>query len=186
MAESKLETAILGGGCFWCTQAIFERVRGVESVEAGYSGGALPNPSYELVASGVTGHAEVIRIKFDPAAVTYKDLLIIFFHLHDPTTLNRQGADLGSEYRSAIFFTSQEQERTAQETKAEIEASKLWSKPLVTEIKPAGEFYLAEDYHQDYFKKNTSQPYCSIIIAPKIAKLEREFKDKLKPKESDG
>lgn len=148
---------------------------------SGYAGGTLANPTYELVASGITGHAESIQIKFDPAQLSYHDLLTVFFHLHDPTTVNRQGADVGTEYRSIVFYHSDVQRKIAEEVKAEIENAHLWSKPLVTEIVPATVFYPAEEYHQDYFARNARQPYCSGVIGPKIAKLEREFGDKLKP-----
>ncbi len=173
------EIAILGGGCFWCIEAVFKMFIGVNSVISGYSGGAIPNPTYEQVSTGKTGHAEVVKIEFDPSKISYQEILEVFFHSHDPTTLNRQGNDTGTQYRSVIFFNSPEQEKTARSVTARIEADKLWNGALVTEILSAAPFYAAEDYHQDYFANNKNQPYCSIVIAPKISKIRKAFKDKL-------
>jgi peptide-methionine (S)-S-oxide reductase len=175
------EIATLGGGCFWCIEAVFELVRGVERVESGYCGGSTANPTYRQVCNGNTGHAEVIQVTFDPAVISYKEILNIFFAFHDPTTLNRQGADEGTQYRSAIFYHSQEQKRIAEEVIAELIAEKVWPNPIVTELAPASTFYEAEDYHQGYYRTNPLQPYCAIAITPKVAKLRKHFADKLKP-----
>ncbi len=164
------ETATLGGGCFWCLEAIFNELRGVEKVESGYSGGSVPNPSYQEVCTGTTGHAEVVQITFDPEIISFKEILEVFFIVHDPSTLNRQGADVGTQYRSVIFYHTQEQEKVAKEVVAEIEAAKLWDSPIVTEIVPFTAFYPAEEYHQEYFRRNPEQPYCRIVIEPKVAK----------------
>ncbi|MFN8390847.1 MAG: peptide-methionine (S)-S-oxide reductase MsrA [Bdellovibrionota bacterium] len=183
MAESdtqKLETAVVAGGCFWCMEATFQRLKGVKQVVSGYAGGTVANPTYEQVSSGKTGHAEAVQITFDSAQISYDDLLKVFFHLHDPTTLNRQGADVGTQYRSAIFYQNDEQKQAAERVKQAITQEKLWSDPIVTEISPLNVFYKAEDYHQNYYNRNPSQHYCSIVIAPKIKKLEKEFADKLK------
>jgi peptide-methionine (S)-S-oxide reductase len=178
--EAGLEKATFAGGCFWCMDAIFKNLRGIEKVEAGYAGGTLEHPSYEQVSTGNTGYAEAVQVSFDPRVISYEDLVRVFFHLHDPTTLNRQGADVGAQYRSAIFFHSEEQRLAAQKTKEEIIAAKLWSRPIVTSIEPLKNYYPAEDYHQDYYAKHPYQPYCQLVIGPKIAKLKQEFKDKLK------
>jgi len=175
-----LEVATLAAGCFWCTEAVFDQLRGVVKVESGYSGGEKPNPSYEDVCSGDTGHAESIQITFDPGQISYKELLQIFFTTHDPTTLNRQGADVGTQYRSAIFYHDQEQEKVAKDVVREFESSKVWKRPIVTEIVPFKSFYKAEDDHQEYYKKNSSQPYCRVVIEPKIAKLRQHYREKLK------
>jgi peptide-methionine (S)-S-oxide reductase len=180
MNTAKTETATLAGGCFWCTEAIFQSLIGVSSVKPGYTGGARPNPTYEQVSSGASGHAEAVELIFDPTQITYHDLLEIFFHLHDPTTLNRQGADSGTQYRSAIFYHSPEQKKIAEDTIREITAAKLWPDKIVTEVTPASTFYVAEDYHQNYFRSHQGQPYCSIVIAPKIQKLYREFGSKIR------
>ncbi|MBP9838327.1 MAG: peptide-methionine (S)-S-oxide reductase MsrA [Proteobacteria bacterium] len=180
MEEVTLETATLGGGCFWCIEAIVQRLKGVSKVESGYSGGKTTNPTYQQVSSGETGHAEVIQISFDPKIISYAEILEVFLHLHDPTTLNRQGNDIGTQYRSAIFYHSEEQKQAAEEVIKKITATKLWNKPIVTEVTPFKEFYRAEEYHQNYYNRNKSQGYCSFIIAPKINKLLKEFKDKLK------
>lgn len=169
------EVAILAGGCFWCTEAVFDEVEGVDSVESGYTGGRRPNPTYEQICTGVTGHAEALRITFDPARVAFRDLLRIFFTVHDPTTLNRQGNDVGTQYRSAIFYRSPEQEQTAREVIREVEAAGLWDGPIVTEVTPASEFYVAEDYHQEYFARNPNQPYCLFAAAPKLRKFRETF-----------
>jgi peptide-methionine (S)-S-oxide reductase len=178
--DSKLETATFGSGCFWCTEAIFERVKGVTLVVSGYAGGKVDNPSYEEVCTGKTGHAEVIQIKFDSAIVSYDELLEIFWKTHDPTTLNRQGADVGTQYRSVIFYHNDEQREKAESYKTELNKAKIWEHPIVTEISPLKNFYSAEKYHQDYYEQNPNQGYCSFVITPKIEKFEKVFKDKLK------
>jgi len=175
----KLELATIGGGCFWCLEAVFLEVRGIHSSTSGYSGGHVKNPAYREVTSGNTGHAEVIQLRFDPELISYEQILEIFFHLHDPTTLNRQGADVGTQYRSVIFFHNEEQEKTAREVFARIDESDLWPNPLVTQIEPLKNFYIAEDYHQDYYRNNPNQPYCTYVISPKMTKLRSLFKDKL-------
>lgn len=167
----KMETAVLAGGCFWCTEALFSRLRGVAKVESGYTGGTVANPTYEQVCTGNTGHAECVRVTFDPAVISYETLLDIFWHTHDPTTLNRQGADIGTQYRSAVFFTSTEQKETAERIKNSLEKSKEFSAPIVTEIAPLSEFYPAEAYHERYFEQHGSAPYCSLVIEPKIKKF---------------
>jgi len=172
------EVAILGGGCFWCTEAVYLEVRGVTKVESGYTGGAQPNPTYEQVCTGETGHAEVVRLEFDPALVAYRDLLEIFFTIHDPTTLNRQGNDIGTQYRSVIFYQSPEQEATARQVIAEM--AHVWDAPIVTELAPAAPFYPAEDYHQNYFVQHPLQGYCAFIVAPKVAKFRKTYASKLK------
>lgn len=175
------ETATFAGGCFWCTEAIFKRLRGVMSVMPGYAGGTTDNPTYQEVCSGNTGHAEAIQIEFDPNIISYEKLLEVFFHLHDPTTLNRQGNDVGTQYRSAIFYHSAKQKSQASEVKKQIEESNIYSGKFVTEIVPFTNFYKAENYHQDYYAKNSYQPYCQYVIDPKISKLFKEFKDVVKP-----
>ena len=177
---SKLETATLAGGCFWCIETIFDDLKGVEKVESGYSGGKTKNPTYEEVCSGNTGHAEVVQITFDPSVISYEKLLEIFFHIHDPTTLNRQGADAGTQYRSAIFYHSDEQKKTAEAVIKKINSSGLWSDPIVTEVTAFDVFYSAEDYHQDYYINNKEKSYCSFVIAPKVQKFYKEYKDLLK------
>ena len=174
------EVAILGGGCFWCLEAAFEELAGVESVVSGYSGGDAPNPSYKEVCSGTTGHAEVVRVTFDPEVISYADLLRIFFTIHDPTTLNRQGGDVGTQYRSAIFTLSPEQREAAARIIEEFTERKVWKDPIVTEVAQLAEFYPAEEYHQQYFESNPNQPYCRLVIEPKIVKLRKEFRDRLK------
>jgi peptide-methionine (S)-S-oxide reductase len=178
--SKSLEVVTLAGGCFWCTEAMFDQLKGVIQVESGYSGGSVPNPSYEDVCSGDTGHAESIQVTFDPSVISYADLLRIFFTTHDPTTLNRQGADVGTQYRSAVFYHNAEQERTAQQVIQEFESSKVWKKPIVTEVSQFKEFYKAEDYHQEYYARNSRQPYCRVVIEPKIAKLREHYREKLK------
>lgn len=173
------ETATFGGGCFWCLDGAFRQLRGVEQVVSGYAGGRRPNPTYEQVCAGVTGHAEVVQITFDAEQITYRDLLGVLFTIHDPTTLNRQGNDVGTQYRSVIFHHSAEQEGTAREVIAELEAEKVYDRPIVTELAPFTEFYPAEDYHQDYFSKNPHQPYCAAIVAPKVAKVRKYYFDRL-------
>ncbi len=174
-----METATFGSGCFWCTEAVFQRLKGVETVVSGYSGGFVENPSYEEVCSGTTGHAEATQIKYDPAQISYEELLEVFWKTHDPTTLNQQGNDFGPQYRSAIFYHNDEQRRLAEEYKKKLGAAHIWDKPIVTEITAFTNFYPAENYHQDYFNRNPNQPYCAYIIRPKLKKLEDVFRDKL-------
>ncbi len=178
--NTKLEKATFGEGCFWCSQAIFERVKGVESVNAGYSGGTTDDPNYEEVCTGNTGYAEVVQITFNPKVVSYDELLKIFWKTHDPTTLNRQGADVGTQYRSVIFYHNNEQKEKAEHYKKALDKSGAYNNPIVTRIVTFKKFYKAEDYHQDYFAKNSTQGYCSLVIAPKVEKFEEVFKDKLK------
>ena len=178
--QSGNEVATLGGGCFWCTEAIFNELKGVEKVESGYSGGTVPNPTYEQVCTGATGHAEVVQITFDPSVISFKEILQVFFTLHDPTTLNRQGGDVGTQYRSAIFHHNQEQKATAEQVIKETEASGIWNAPIVTQVEPFTAFYKAEEYHQEYFKNNRYQPYCQMVIAPKVAKLRTYYHEKLR------
>jgi peptide-methionine (S)-S-oxide reductase len=175
-----METATLAGGCFWCLEAVYLELKGVEQVVSGYAGGTVPNPSYEQVCSGNTGHAEVVQVSFDPQVVSFKELLEVFFTIHDPTTLNRQGNDIGTQYRSAIFYHSPEQQQAADEAIKQLTADKTWNKPIVTEVKPAPVFYPAEEYHQDYFARNPYQGYCQAIVAPKVAKARSHFLEKLK------
>jgi len=176
----QVEVTTLAGGCFWCLEAVFDELKGVESVESGYSGGNVQNPTYAQVCDGDTGHAEVVQVTFDPQVISYKDLLTIFFTIHDPTTLNRQGNDVGTQYRSAIFHHDEEQKRVAEEVIREITAAGIWDAPIVTEVTPFDRFYIAEDYHQEYFKKNPFQGYCRVVIAPKVAKFRHKFADRLK------
>ncbi len=176
------ETATLGGGCFWCLEAVFEQIEGVRSVVSGYSGGKVPNPSYEQVCTGATGHAEVVQITFDPERISYRELLEVFFTIHDPTTLNRQGADVGTQYRSVIFYHTPEQEKIAREVIRELEASGTWENPIITAIEEFREFYPAEDYHQGYYQRNQRLPYCQAVITPKLAKLRQKWLDRLKRK----
>lgn len=178
MTDTK-QTAVLGGGCFWCTEALFKRLKGVISVKPGYAGGTLKDPSYHEVCEGTTGHAEVIEVQFDPSVISYPELLDVFMHTHDPTSLNRQGNDVGTQYRSVIFFTSEEQKKTAETYLKELGASGEFSQPIVTEVQKLDVFYPAESYHADYFEKNSYQPYCQVIIAPKIKKFLSSYKDKL-------
>lgn len=177
-ASKKPELATLAGGCFWCLQPIFDELRGVQKVEVGYAGGRTRNPSYEQVCTDTTGHAEAVQVSFDPGTITYEDLLRVFFAFHDPTTLNRQGPDAGTQYRSVIFYHSPEQLAVAQRVIAE--AEKVWKDPIVTEVVPAPAFYRAEEYHQDYFRKNPDAGYCRAIVAPKVAKFRKEYRDRLK------
>jgi len=180
--NSNLEIATFGGGCFWCTEAIYERVKGVHTVVSGYAGGTVKNPTYKEVCEGTTGHAEVIQIGYDPKVVSYDELLEIFFKTHDPTTLNRQGADVGTQYRSVIFYQNEEQKKKAEFYKNELNKSGAWDNPIVTEISPLTNFYPAEDYHQDYYENNPNQGYCSFVIGPKVEKFEKVFKNRLKGK----
>jgi peptide-methionine (S)-S-oxide reductase len=177
------EIATLAAGCFWCLEAIYDELRGVKEVVSGYSGGSVPNPSYEMVCTGTTGHAEVVQITFDSKIISFKQILQVFFTIHDPTTLNRQGPDVGTQYRSAIFYHSPEQKATAEQLIGELEASRVWDRPIVTEVTPFERFYPAESYHQEYFKRNPDQAYCRVIIAPKVAKLRKRFLDELKKAE---
>jgi peptide-methionine (S)-S-oxide reductase len=174
------EVATLGGGCFWCLEAVFEQLRGVEKVESGYSGGTVPNPSYERVCGGNTGHAEVVQVTFDPAVISSREILEVFFATHDPTTLNRQGPDVGTQYRSAIFYHSPEQKQIAGEVIQQLTAEKVWDRPIVTQVVPFETFYPAEDYHQGYFRNNPGQGYCQAVVAPKVAKFRKHFATRLK------
>jgi peptide-methionine (S)-S-oxide reductase len=178
--EKQFEVATLGGGCFWCLEAVYEQLRGVQKVESGYAGGTTPNPTYRQVCSGTTGHAEVVQVTFDPAVISYGDILEIFFAMHDPTTRNRQGADIGTQYRSVIFYHTPEQKQAAEALIARLNADGLWDAPIVTEVVPLREFYKAEDYHQGYFRNNPAQGYCQAVVAPKVAKLRQKFASRLK------
>ncbi len=177
---SNLETATLASGCFWCTEAVFEQLKGVVKVTSGYAGGELPDPTYEIISSGRSGYAEVCQVVFDPEIISYQSLLEIFWKMHDPTTLNRQGADVGTQYRSAIFYHTDLQKSTAEFFKVELDNAKIWPNPIVTEITAMGHFYEAEKYHQNYYKNNPNNPYCSLVITPKVKKLEQIFADRLK------
>jgi peptide-methionine (S)-S-oxide reductase len=179
-SSSLREVATLAGGCFWCLEAVYDGMKGIESVESGYMGGQSPNPTYEQVCGGGSGHAEVVKITFDPAQVSFKELLEVFFVIHDPTTLNQQGNDVGTQYRSAIFYHSPRQKADAEEVMARLSAAKLWKKAIVTELSPASAFYVAEGYHQEYFERNPYQPYCQFVVAPKVAKFRKQFLEKLK------
>jgi peptide-methionine (S)-S-oxide reductase len=174
------EIATLAGGCFWCLEAVYDQLRGVGDVVSGYAGGRVRNPSYKEVCAGTTGHAEVVQVTFDPTEVNFRELLQVFFTIHDPTTLNRQGADVGTQYRSAIFYHSPEQKATAEQVISEINAAKIWFAPIVTEVALFTEFYPAEDYHQAYFARNPNQGYCSFVIAPKVAKFRKQYLSRLK------
>ncbi|MGH7731802.1 MAG: peptide-methionine (S)-S-oxide reductase MsrA [Candidatus Eiseniibacteriota bacterium] len=180
------EVATLAGGCFWCLEAVFEQLQGVERVVSGYTGGAQADPTYKQVCTGRTGHAEVVQVTFDPATLSYRDLLELFFAFHDPTTLNRQGHDEGTQYRSAIFFHSPEQERIAREVIAQLTRERVFDEPIVTEVAPLGSFYPAEDYHQGYYRENPQQPYCRATITPKVAKLREKYRLRLKPEFAAG
>jgi peptide-methionine (S)-S-oxide reductase len=178
--SSAHETATLGGGCFWCTEAVYSELKGVVKVLPGYSGGSVPDPTYEEVCTGRTGHAEVVQVGFDPAQITYREILQIFFTVHDPTTLNRQGADVGTQYRSVVFYHSEEQRKVAQEVLRQVEEERLWPRRPVTEIVPLSVFYPAEEYHKDYFRRNPGQGYCQAVIAPKVAKFRHRYADRLR------
>ncbi|HTQ75185.1 MAG TPA: peptide-methionine (S)-S-oxide reductase MsrA [Burkholderiales bacterium] len=180
MVETAKEIATLAGGCFWCLEAVFDELKGVESVESGYMGGTTVSPTYEAVCSGGTGHAEVVRITYDQRKISFKEILEVFFVIHDPTTLNRQGNDVGTQYRSAIFYHSPEQKLAAEQAIAGIGAARIYDDPIVTEIVAASEFYAAEDYHKDYFRRNPAQPYCAYVVRPKVAKFRKHFLEKLK------
>jgi peptide-methionine (S)-S-oxide reductase len=173
------ELATLGGGCFWCLEAVYLEMAGVQSVQSGYMGGHVVNPSYRAVCTGSTGHVEVVQVAFDPSVTTYREILEVFFAIHDPTTPDRQGNDSGPQYRSAIFYHSEDQRSAAQEIVRELDSEKIWPDPIVTEVRPAETFYVAEDYHQDYFRNNPNQPYCAYIVAPKVAKFRKKFVSKL-------
>ncbi len=179
MSEPR-QVATLASGCFWCTEAVFNELKGVEKVESGYSGGTIANPSYERVCSGDTGHAETVQVTFDPKLISYKDILTIFFTTHDPTTKDRQGADVGTQYRSSIFYHNADQRSTAEQVIKELNASKLWKYPIVTEVTPFKSFYKAEDYHQNFYTNNPAYGYCKVVIDPKIAKLRKQYHDRLK------
>ena len=181
-SPARSEVAILGGGCFWCLDAVFRGLDGVLNVESGYAGGEASNPTYDAVCTGRTGHAEVVKVTFDPAVLSFRDLLTVFFTIHDPTTKDRQGNDMGTQYRSVIFCQTPEQRADAEAVIANLTAQKLWRDPIVTEIGEAATFYPAENYHQDYFARNGSQPYCQIVVAPKVAKFRKAFADRLKKK----
>ena len=174
------ETATLAGGCFWCLEAVYDQLRGVEDVVSGYSGGRVRNPSYREVCAGTTGHAEVVQVTFDPAAISFRELLEVFFTIHDPTTLNRQGADVGTQYRSAVYYHSPEQKAAAEQVIREVNTAGIWPAPIVTEVAPVAAFYPAEDYHQEYFARNPNQGYCTVIIAPKVAKFRKQYLSRLK------
>ncbi|MBY0435129.1 MAG: peptide-methionine (S)-S-oxide reductase MsrA [Cyclobacteriaceae bacterium] len=180
MTTIESQKATFGGGCFWCTEAVFLSVKGVSKVESGYSGGKVKNPTYKEVCSGLTGHAEVIQVTFDPAVVSYEALLEIFWNTHDPTTLNRQGADEGTQYRSVVFYHNEEQKKTAEAYKAQLEASGVFKHQIVTEISPLANFYVAEDYHQNYFALNPGQGYCQYVVRPKVEKFKKQFASRLK------
>jgi peptide-methionine (S)-S-oxide reductase len=174
------EVATLAGGCFWCLEAVYQEMEGVRAVESGYMGGHLASPTYEAVCGGTTGHAEAVQVTFDPEATTYRDILKVFFAIHDPTTLNRQGNDVGTQYRSAIFYHDDRQRATAEEVIRELNAEQIWPSPIVTEVQPASTFYKAEDYHQEYFRNHPRQPYCSYVVAPKVQKFRQKFAAKLR------
>ena len=176
------QTAVLGGGCFWCLEAVFDELAGVRSVESGYAGGAKPNPSYDDICSGRTGHAEVVRVTFDASMLSFRELLTVFFTMHDPTTPDRQGNDVGTQYRSVIFCQSPEQHATAESVIAELSAARLWQNPIVTELAGATPFYEAERHHQEYYARNAEQPYCALVVAPKVAKFRKHFTERLKRK----
>ena len=180
MISSQIEVATVGGGCFWCMEAIFSELKGVERVEPGYSGGTIAHPTYELVSTGTTGHVEVIQVTFDPKVISFSEILEIFFTMHDPTTLNRQGSDVGTQYRSVIFYHNDEQRVIAEQVIKQIAEEKIWDAPIVTQIEPLKAFYRAEDYHKDYYEKHLNQPYCRLIIAPKVVKLREHYRTKLK------
>lgn len=179
--NDRREIATLANGCFWCTEAVFEQLKGVEKVQSGYAGGRVPNPTYYQVCTGTTGHAEALQIVYDPDVVSFRDLLGVFFTTHDPTTLNRQGADVGTQYRSAVFYYSPEQRETAERVIKEFDDQKIWPRQIVTEVTPFEVFYAAEDYHQEYFRNNPYQPYCQVVIEPKVAVFRKQHLDRLKP-----
>lgn len=179
---SNSETAIFGGGCFWCLEAVFDRLKGVQAVESGYMGGSVDQPTYRQVCEGDTGHAEIVRVTFDPQEITFPDLLEVFFTVHDPTTLNRQGNDIGTQYRSVIFYTSEEQRQAAQRAIADLNAGRSFPDPIVTAVKPAGKFFIAEAYHQEYYVNNSSEPYCRFVVEPKLDKFMKHFPERVSAK----
>jgi peptide-methionine (S)-S-oxide reductase len=185
-SAQRWEVATLAGGCFWCLEAIYEQLEGVEKVESGYSGGSVVDPTYHQVSGGRTGHAESVQLTFDPQTITFRELLEVFFTFHDPTTLNRQGADVGPQYRSAIFYHDEEQKTTAEQVIREFEAAQIWDRPIVTEVAPFKAFFKAEDYHQEYYRQNRYQPYCQVVIAPKVAKFRQKYLVRLKPEYAAG
>jgi peptide-methionine (S)-S-oxide reductase len=178
--NTNYQTATLAGGCFWCLEAVFDEMKGVLSVDSGYANGVMPNPTYRAVCNGDTGYAEAVQIKFDPSVISYRDLLNVFFTIHDPTTLNRQGADVGTQYRSGIYTHSDEQKEIAEAAIKEFTSQMVWGSPIVTEVEPLKNFYIAEDYHQEYFARNQSQPYCQVVVAPKVAKFRKHYMELLK------
>jgi peptide-methionine (S)-S-oxide reductase len=178
--STRREVATLAGGCFWCLEAVYDDLQGVTDVVSGYSGGMVPNPTYKQVCTGETGHAEVVQVTFDPTVISYREILEVFFSIHDPTTLNRQGADVGTQYRSAIFYHSPEQKATAEQVIKEFSSAGLWGNPIVTEVKPLAAFYPAEEYHQEYFRRNPNQGYCQAVVAPKVAKFRKQYMSRLK------
>jgi peptide-methionine (S)-S-oxide reductase len=178
--NTNLQTATLAGGCFWCLEAVYDEIKGVQGVESGYAGGHMDNPTYRAVCNGDTGHAEVVQVHFDPTVVSYRDLLNVFFAIHDPTTLNRQGADTGTQYRSAIFYHDDEQKKIAEDLIKDLNAQKIWDRPIVTEVTKLDKFYMAEDYHQEYFARNPYQPYCMAVVSPKVSKFRKHFIEMLK------
>jgi len=178
--STNLQTATLAGGCFWCLEAVYDEIKGVHSVESGYAGGHMDNPTYRAVCNGDTGHAEVVQVHFDPNVVSYRDLLNVFFAIHDPTTLNRQGADVGTQYRSAIFYHDDEQKKIAEELIRDLNAQQIWDQPIVTKVEKLDKFYVAEDYHQEYYARNPYQPYCMAVVAPKVSKFRKHFLELLK------
>ncbi len=180
MTNTNLQTATLAGGCFWCLEAVFDEVKGVHSVESGYTGGQAANPTYQQVCSDTTGHAEAVRVSFDPGVISYREILNVFFAIHDPTSLNRQGADVGRQYRSAIFYHDPEQKAQAEQAIRELNQQHIWDKPIVTEVVKLDKFYQAEDYHQEYFSRNPYQPYCQAVVAPKVAKFRKQHLEMLK------
>jgi peptide-methionine (S)-S-oxide reductase len=184
--ERETGAATLGGGCFWCLEAVFQELQGVTRVVSGYAGGTEPDPTYEDVCAGMTGHAEVVQVHFDPGDISYEEILLVFFSIHDPTTLNRQGADVGAQYRSVIFWHSTEQRQAAEEIMAKLEAEEIWGAPIVTEVAPLETFYPAEDYHQEYFERNPNQPYCQVVIEPKLAKFRRAYAERLKQRAAES
>ena len=178
--STNLQTATLAGGCFWCLEAVYDEIKGVHSVESGYAGGHTDNPTYREVCNGDTGHAEVVQVHFDPNVVSYRDLLNVFFAIHDPTTLNRQGADVGTQYRSAVFYHDEEQKKIAEELIKDLNVQQIWDRPIVTQVEKLDRFYVAEDYHQEYFARNPYQPYCMAVVAPKVSKFRKHFLELLK------
>jgi peptide-methionine (S)-S-oxide reductase len=180
---NQTEIATLAGGCFWCLEAVYDELKGVLSVESGYSGGQIPNPTYKQVCTGTTGHAEVVQVKFDSQVISFKDILNVFFVIHDPTTLNRQGNDAGTQYRSAIFYHDDAQKSIAEEVIRDLDSHKVWDHPIVTQVAAFDKFYIAEDYHQEYFANNPYQPYCMMVVAPKVTKFRKHFLEMLKKKE---